>query len=589
MNYDSDPERSIRLRTTCGETMKFDSDPNSVIGWDIGGVNTKVARVQAGTVLAAHSHPYEIQRDPLALTSLLRSLASAIGATADDRHAVTMTAELSQMFRTKREGVAFVLDAVTKAFPSSELRVFTVDGRFLSPTDALNEPLAVAASNWAATANIVAVDHPDAILIDIGTTTTDIIPIVRGRVAALGTTDPARLASGELVYTGVLRTPVEAITSEVPLGESFARVSAESFALIGDIHVWRGDLAPEDYSVTAPDGRPASREFAGERIARVICADRDMLDDHAISAIAHAVADAQVDLVGRAISQVRQRHPTLQTAVVTGLGSFLATRAAHRVGLSVIQLADSIGADGSRCAPAAAVALLLSCHPERSEGSRSSPQRGLSFGTTAIPPFVAGAPRGRRLSARNDKVDTVFKIGGSLLAYPELLASTLAAIVDESTRARVAIVPGGGPFADAVRDADRRFDLADDAAHWMAILAMDQYAHLLAGMRAELALAFSAREVHSTIASGRIPIIAPSRWLRDADPLPHSWEVTSDSISAWFAATLGATQLVLVKPPGGASGDDAVDPYFLRALAPSIRWSIAVASLFPRALEHVPR
>jgi probable H4MPT-linked C1 transfer pathway protein len=567
-----------------------------VIGWDIGGVNTKVARVRADQVLVARSHPYEIQRDPLALTSLLRSLANAVGATADDRHAVTMTAELSQMFRAKREGVAFVLDAVMKAFPSSEVRVFTADGRFLSPTDALNEPLAVAASNWAATANIVALDHPDAILIDIGTTTTDIIPIVRGRVAALGTTDPSRLASAELVYTGVLRTPVEAIAQHVPFESSFARTSAESFALSGDAHVWRGDLAPEDYSVAAPDGRPASREFAGERIARVVCADREMLDDGAISMIADAVADAQVKLISRAIARVRQRHPALQAAVVTGLGSFLATRAAQRVGLSVVQLADSIGTDGSRCAPAAAVALRLSGHSEpageesrssRQSESSSRAQRGIailtaeghpSFSTTAIP----------RLSARNDTVDTVFKIGGSLLAYPDLLVSTLAAIVEESTRARVAIVPGGGPFADAVRDAGRRLHLRDDTAHWMAILAMDQYAHLVGGMREELVLAATARDVHAIVTSGRIPIIAPYHWLRDADPLPHSWDVTSDSISAWFASELGATQLVLVKPPG-ATGENAVDPHFPHVLSPSLRWSIAVAPLLPRALEHVPR
>jgi aspartokinase-like uncharacterized kinase len=185
-------------------------------------------------------------------------------------------------------------------------------------------------------------------------------------------------------------------------------------------------------------------------------------------------------------------------------------------------------------------------------------------------------------------VDTVYKIGGSLLAYPDRLVSTLAAIVEESTRARVAIVPGGGPFADAVRDADRRLDLGDDTAHWMAILAMDQYAHLLAGMRNELALAATARDVHAIVTLGRIPIIAPYHWLRDADPLPHSWDVTSDSISAWFASELGATQLVLVKPPG-ATGGNAVDPCFPRVLSPSLRWSIAVAPLLPRALEHVPR
>ena len=539
------------------------------IGWDIGGVNTKVARIESGTVLHARSHPYEIQRDPLALAPLLRSLANAAGAPADDHHGVTMTAELSQMFRTKREGVAFVLDAVTKAFPSANLHVFTVDGRFVSPADALSAPLAVAASNWAATASIVALDHPNALLIDIGTTTTDIIPIVHGRVAALGTTDPARLASGELVYTGALRTPVEAITQHVPFGASLAAVSAESFALVGDVHVWRGDLAPDDYSVTAPDGRPASRDYAGERIARVVCADREMLDDQEISAIADAVADAQVAHICRAVARVRERHQMLRTAVVTGLGSFIATRAARRAGLSVIHLGDALGADGARCAPAAAVALLLERHqggiaPVRSE---ATPNDLIATADTAA-----------------QRVETVFKVGGSLLAYPELLASTLAAIVEASMHAPVAIVPGGGTFADAVRDTDHRLHLAEDTAHWMAVLAMDQYAHLLAGMRTELTLVASERDVELAIASGRIPVVAPYRWLRDADPLPHTWNVTSDSISAWIASALGAKHLVLVKPPG-AAGEDALDSYFARAVAPGLRWSIAAAPLSRRERE----
>jgi probable H4MPT-linked C1 transfer pathway protein len=539
------------------------------IGWDIGGVNTKVARVESGALLYARSHPYELQRDPLALAPLLRSLANAVGAPADDHHAVTMTAELSQMFRTKREGVAFVLDAVTKAFPSANLHVFTVDGRFVSPADALSAPLAVAASNWAATASIVALDHPNALLIDIGTTTTDIIPIVHGRVAALGTTDPARLASGELVYTGALRTPVEAIAQHVPFGASLAAVSAESFALVGDVHVWRGDLAPDDYSVTAPDGRPASRDYAGERIARVVCADREMLDDQEISAIADAVADAQVAHICRAVARVRERHQMLRTAVVTGLGSFIATRAARRAGLSVIHLGDALGADGARCAPAAAVALLL----ERHQGG-IAPVRAEATPNDLIATADTAAQR----------VETVFKVGGSLLAYPELLASTLAAIVEASMHAPVAIVPGGGTFADAVRDTGHRLHLAEDTAHWMAVLAMDQYAHLLAGMRTELTLVASERDVELAIASGRIPVVAPYRWLRDADPLPHTWNVTSDSVSAWVASTLGATQLVLVKPPG-ATGEGAVDPYFSRALLPGLRWSIVAAPLSSRALE----
>lgn len=338
--------------------MRNSSGVTGVIGWDIGGVNTKVARVQDGRVLVALSHPYEIQRHPAALGPLLTTLATQVGFTASDRHAVTMTAELSQMFRTKRDGVAFVLDAVSSAFPSADIHVYSVDGRFLSPAVARCEPLAVAASNWAATARVVAATYPNAILIDIGTTSTDIIPIENGEVVAVGTTDPARLASGELVYSGALRTAVEAITTVVPLGDTTASVSAEAFALVGDVHVWRGDLSSDDYSVPTPDARPTSREFAGERIARIVCADREMLDDRAISAIADAVASAQVDVIARAITRVRARQTRLHTAVVTGLGSFIAVRAARQAGLHVVRLADSMGDDVSRCAPAAAAALL---------------------------------------------------------------------------------------------------------------------------------------------------------------------------------------------------------------------------------------
>ena len=529
---------------------------NGVIGWDIGGVNTKVALVRDGAVLAARSHPYEIQRDPHALAPLLVSLSRGICAAESDRHAVTMTAELSQMFRTKQEGVAFVLDAITSAFPAAEVNVYTVDGRFLPPADALREPLAVAASNWAATAHVIARDHPDTIVIDIGTTTTDIIPIEHGNVAAIGTTDPGRLASGELVYTGALRTPVEAIAQRVPFGRLLASVSAESFALIADIHLWRGDLDPSDYSVATPDGRPASREFAGERIARVVCADRDLLDDRAISAIADSVADAQIALICHAIRQVRRRHPSVRSAVVTGLGGFIAARAARESGLDVIHLADSFGADGARCAPAAAVALLLE-----------------------QPPAVPGVISSLGPSTPNEysaPLDTVYKVGGSLIALPNALQSTIDAIIRASATARVAIVPGGGPFADAVRDVDRELGLSDDVAHWMAVLAMDQYAHLLVGMRDELALAYSVEDVEALVASRRVPVIAPYRWLRETDPLPHSWDVTSDSISAWFASVLGAAQLVLVKPPGAAA-HDAVDPYFVQALSPTVSLVVGVA------------
>ena len=345
-----------------------------VIGWDIGGANTKVARVDpAGdwpraaqdTPMRAAVRAYEIQRDPVALPDVLRALAAQVGASPGDAHAVTMTAELSQFFRVKRDGVTFVLDAVSDAFPAASVRVYTVHGEFLSPDAAREVPLAVAAANWAATARAVARLIPDAILVDIGTTTTDIIPIVGGVVRAAGWTDPARLASGELLYMGAVRTPVEAITHTVPLGDGHAGTSAEGFALAGDVHLWRGTLDAAAYTAPTPDGRPATRTYAGERLARVVCADRELIDFAALDRIADAVADAQVERTAAAIARVHARHPGIGTVVVTGAGDFIAAAAGTRAGLGVRWLAGELGPDAALAAPAAAVALLLAAAMRR--------------------------------------------------------------------------------------------------------------------------------------------------------------------------------------------------------------------------------
>jgi probable H4MPT-linked C1 transfer pathway protein len=228
----------------------------------------------------------------------------------------------------------------------------------VTPAAAAADPLAVGASNWVATATLVGRFVPDGILVDIGTTSTDIIPLEGGRVAARGRTDPARLLSRELVYTGAVRTPAEALLREVPLWGGRAAVSAEGFATIGDAHVWLGRLAPSDYTAPTADGRPATRELAGERLARVVCGDREMLDDAAIDAIARALTEAQVELVADGIRRVRADFPAATTAVVTGLGDFIAAEAARRAGLEVVALAERLGA-AARTAPAAAVAWLL--------------------------------------------------------------------------------------------------------------------------------------------------------------------------------------------------------------------------------------
>jgi aspartokinase-like uncharacterized kinase len=140
-------------------------------------------------------------------------------------------------------------------------------------------------------------------------------------------------------------------------------------------------------------------------------------------------------------------------------------------------------------------------------------------------------------------IETVIKIGGA----------ALGSRIEIPNFGQPLIVPGGGPFADTVRAVDSRFGLGDDAAHWAAVLAMDQYAYALA------AFVRGARVVHRPEATG-LPILAPFQWLRETDPLPHSWDVTSDSISAWVAHAVGAKRLLLVKPVD--QGPDLVDRYF---------------------------
>ncbi|MBX6364753.1 MAG: uridylate kinase [Gemmatimonadetes bacterium] len=180
--------------------------------------------------------------------------------------------------------------------------------------------------------------------------------------------------------------------------------------------------------------------------------------------------------------------------------------------------------------------------------------------------------------------DAVLKLGGSLAGCARLdaLLETLGELARDGRR--LVVVPGGGPFADVVRRECRFRDPGASAAHWMAILAMDQLARLLVGRLAArggpAALAHSRAGIHHALARRRLAVLAPFRWLRAADPLPHSWDVTGDSIAAWVAARLGAPRLVLLKSVDGVVGADGrvlpvveraalggvVDGYFCRAL-----------------------
>jgi len=307
-----------------------------ILGWDVGGANLKVARVAEDGHSAPEvlERPFALWREPHRLPALLAEAAGQLGGAR--AMAVTMTAELADCFATKREGVAFVLDAFRTAFPDVQPWVYGADGRFRSAEAARRRPLRVAAANWRASATLVALRSRDALFLDVGSTTTDVIPIVAGRVAARGWTDPARLRTGELVYSGALRTPVCAIVRSVPLRGRRCRVAAEHFAIAADVHLWLGRIEESDYSCETADGRGRGRSEAGARLARMVCADLEMLDAADITVLAEHVARAQVRQIASGVRQVMRRlgQAGPRVAVLAGQGIFLARAAAEEVGLA---------------------------------------------------------------------------------------------------------------------------------------------------------------------------------------------------------------------------------------------------------------
>jgi aspartokinase-like uncharacterized kinase len=174
------------------------------------------------------------------------------------------------------------------------------------------------------------------------------------------------------------------------------------------------------------------------------------------------------------------------------------------------------------------------------------------------------------------------KVGGGLLPLG-VLERTTAALVAAATRRPLLVVPGGGPFADAVRRFESEHGLSPVSAHWMAILGQDQYAHALAERIPKASLVTGPDEIARQLSAGRIPVLAPYRWMRDADVLPHSWDATGDSVAAFVAGALDADLLVLVKPVSGTVAG-LTDRWFRKTLPAGV----AVAVVAAAEVERLP-
>jgi len=325
---------------------------------DIGGANLKISD---GMDLAV-SRPFAWWKEPEGLAEQLRTLIAELPAA--DRLGVTMTGELADCFSSKAEGVRFILGAVIEAADGREIVVYLTDGQTVAPEAAMSNPMLAAASNWHALAAFAGryARQGASILLDIGSTTCDIIPLVDGRPMASGRNDTERLLTGELVYTGVERTPVCAVTARVPYRNRMCPVAQELFATTRDAYVVLGHLPEQPEDCETADGRPATISASCVRLGRMICADCEQFQHADATTMARSVADAQTATIETAFTQVVSQMPAEPLAViVSGHGNFLASKVMSQTGLGerVFSLSDHLGPAISRAATAYALAVLL--------------------------------------------------------------------------------------------------------------------------------------------------------------------------------------------------------------------------------------
>ena len=336
----------------------------TVIGWDLGGANLKLARVEAGRVVDVAQISCPVMQDRGKFDAALEAAMPLVRA--DALHAITMTGELSDVFADRTEGVAHLVAMMRRALPHQTLRVYGGRVGFLPAEETAAHVSDIASANWHATAALAASCVRDGLLLDIGTTTTDLVPVRDGGVTARGYSDGERLADHELIYAGVVRTPVMAIAREAPFQGRMQGVAAERFATMADVYRLTGDLALDADPYPTPDRGGKSVEESAARLARMLGRDASEATLAQWIAVARHFAECQLAHVELAAATLIAREPLDVSAPIigAGCGRFLAERLAARLGRAYRDVAELMPVApeakemAARCAPAVAVALL---------------------------------------------------------------------------------------------------------------------------------------------------------------------------------------------------------------------------------------
>lgn len=336
-----------------------------VLGWDLGGAHLKAAAVaRSGKVVWVRQLPCPLW---LGLEHLDCAVASVLeeqpGAR---RHAVTMTGELTDLFRNRAQGVTGILSRFGRHVPASRTMVYAGTSGFFTPQRAAKNPEAVASANWAASAQLMASRVPDALFVDVGSTTTDIVPIRDGKLAVRGHSDYERLACAELVYTGIVRTPVMALAERIPFEGNWIAAMAEYFATTADVYRLTGELPEGADQLPAADNGGKTVRDSARRLARMIGRDLESAPLSAWRQCARYLAELQVTKIRQACDRVLSRAEVAERGplVGAGVGRFLVKKLAAQLDRryrdfdSLVDAAPDAASWASSCAPAVAVAVL---------------------------------------------------------------------------------------------------------------------------------------------------------------------------------------------------------------------------------------
>lgn len=339
----------------------------TVMGWDVGGAHLKAARLEAdGRVSGVWQQRCALWRGMEHLDNALASILDVLPE-ARSRHAVTMTGEMTDLFENRDNGVHLLVERLCDRLGGADrVRFYAGAEGWMNAGSTRLRPRAVASANWHATAAMVAANLGDALLVDIGSTTCDLIPLRDRRVATASGSDGERLASGELVYSGVVRTPLMALADRAPVQGRWTPLMAEHFATSADVYRLLGWLPEAADLHESADGGAKTAAASRIRLARMVGRDAGDLPDAAWQELAAWFVDAQLDKITHAARQVLSRGllPPTAPVVTAGTGAFLGERLAARLGRTAVEFSALLGdasdrRDATWCAPAVAVGWLL--------------------------------------------------------------------------------------------------------------------------------------------------------------------------------------------------------------------------------------